>query len=320
MAKYARSDELFINPYNFVPVDFKKTPREKIEKSQENLLTGYLDCVIKCRTPLAIPDVARKEPTDIDGHFKYPFFTIDGTNPIIPGSTIRGVIRNVYETLTNSCFGTMKKDSKITARSVAFRPGLLIQGENGNWELYDAKRYLLVTDKSFFNNQSLSNKGVKWCDIKKINKRMGDKVRFEIIYNNDTEEQYTKYFNNREPFTIGTYVNITEKSGSTGYLCIGEHAPKRHFQSIFKKCQKIDYSITEEDFIRLETILAVYRNEKINIQYKDKIHRGYAEYEYAKKNGVIPVYYQINRGRKLLYLTFAALGRKAFINNLDMLL
>lgn len=318
MAKYARSNELFINPYNFVPVDFKRTPRGKIEKSQENLLTGYLECMIKCRTPLAIPDVARKEPTDIKGHFKYPFFTIDGTNPIIPGSAIRGVIRNVYETLTNSCFGTMKKDSKITARSgQAFRPGLLIREENGNWELYDAKRYLLVTDKGFFDHKNLKDKGVKWGNIQKLSNRTGDKVKFEIVYNNGEEEQYIKDLHNGRTFVIGTYVNITEKSEVSGYLCIGEHAPKRHFQSIFKKCQKIDYSVTEEDFARLETVLAVYRNENINIQYKDKIHRGYAEYEYAKKNGAVPVYYQINKGENILYLTFAALGRKAFINTLD---
>ena len=57
---YKKSDRTFVNPYNFVSIDRKKIKQENIEetyKDKGELHTGYLDCVLVAKTPLAIPDL-----------------------------------------------------------------------------------------------------------------------------------------------------------------------------------------------------------------------------------------------------------------------
>lgn len=312
MSKYEWSNSLFINPYNFVPVNLKKTPRSDITQQKENLFTGYFECRIKCRTPLAIPDVSRATEIE-DKHFYYPFFSIDGQKPVIPGSSIRGVIRSAYETITDSCFGSMQKDTKITARTKdAFQPGLLkrqINNGREEWILYSAKRHLLVVDSRFYSDQNLDNR-INLYNADDL-QRTGDEVKFNLISNGKSFLGYTSH--GRE---IGKYANIDPKGTRTGYLCIGEKAPKRHFQSIFEADKAVGRA-KKEDFPKLEAILQVYRDDKINRMYKDKrnSHKGYSDYEYAKSKGVIPIYYQQNANKR--YITFAALGRKVFNKTLN---
>ena len=145
MAQYVRNRSNFINPYNFVPVDLRNTGRANAAKRSEELLTGYFQCQVRCRTPLAIPDVEHREDLGRQ-HYKYPFFSLDGS-PVIPGSAVRGVIRSVYETITDSCFGSVQGNPAVTARSSrAFKPGLLVREKSG-WKLYQAKKYLVVVDR-----------------------------------------------------------------------------------------------------------------------------------------------------------------------------
>lgn len=273
----------FVNPYNFVPADLNKTERSDATNVEGPRMTGYLACGIKCRTPLAIPDVAAKDDTEVKDHFQYPFIgAADGT-PRIPGSSIRGVVRSVYETITDSCFGTMKKDTVITVRSKeAFEPGLLIQ-EDGEWRLYKAIRHRLPLGE---------------CTRLTV-EDSGERVDFQ------TQDS------GKDIVTI-----VKPGTGTAGYLCIGEQAPKRKYHGIFEKQAMVaQYPVLEAaDFEKLESTLQVYRNSKINKTYPEK-HKGYPAYDKAKKNGVIPVYYQIQEGRP--YLSFAALGRKAFYKTLN---
>lgn len=72
-----------------------------------NTITGYLLCELETKEPIIIPDAEKMVETDIEGHFKYPCFRYDD-KVTIPGSSIRGAIRSVYEILTNSCLVTFK--------------------------------------------------------------------------------------------------------------------------------------------------------------------------------------------------------------------
>jgi len=149
--KYEISNkEFFINPYTFLERN-KKVNREEKEQVVGNH-TGVFVCRIYPKTPLLIPDVFKKQEI-VDRkekntknkeikHFSYPFFRL-GDNPVIPGSSIRGPLRSVYEALTDSCYSTTRSGQYITARTKSpFLPGLLIK-TNGKWELYSATRYLL---------------------------------------------------------------------------------------------------------------------------------------------------------------------------------
>lgn len=310
MATYTESGQFFINPYNFVPVNFKKTLRSDLTQKPEEVLTGYFDCTMKCRTPLAIPDASQRRELS-EEHYAYPFFSVDGCTPAVPGSALRGAIRSVYETLTDSCFGTMQKDMRATARiAQAFQPGLLILRGN-SWELHEAARYLLVTDRRFYEKKELEKQGV--CFYGKIlnQYKTGDPVTFAPVCGNGRRELAYR----KGSYTVGVYANLTEsKTGArTGYLCIGEYFPRRHFQGVFEAKRALRRA-TKEDFERMEAVLQVYRDEKTNRLYQNG-HNGYPDYERAKKNGVIPVYYMIN-GRNL-YLSPAALGRKSFQETLN---
>ena len=313
MAVYEKTRCNFINPYNFVPVSLEETKRGNAVGRTEELLTGYFQCCIKCRTPLAIPDVEHR--TELrNEHYKYPFFTVDNQY-IIPGSTVRGVIRNVYETITDSCFGSAQSNSSITARSSkAFAPGLLIKESDG-WKLYQAKKYLVVVDQKFYNSQNLLRQNGIICvpnlaDLYKT----GDRVNFKpAVDRNGREIRYEKYRNGRN-ISIGTYVkelqeNLSDHAAEIGYICIGEKSPRRHFQGVFKQDLLVNVSITEADMQRLEDVREEYRDERKNRLYPG-VHKGYTDYVDAKNNGVIPVYYFIQDEK--LYMTLAALGRKAY--------
>ena len=109
--------DTFVNPYNFISLpkdddeDVKKFRKEYAEGvSEKKSLTGKLVCHLIPRTEIIIPDhekkgkrkeydTKKKKEVDYD---EYPFMTIS-EQPMIPGSSIRGMIRSIYEILTYSC-------------------------------------------------------------------------------------------------------------------------------------------------------------------------------------------------------------------------
>ena len=95
----------FINPYNFVPVSWKNKEFLSAEKDEDNLISGVMHCSLYTRSPIAIPDTEKKI-IDERQHKTYPFMKNPAGKYMIPGSSVRGAIRSVYETITDSCFVT----------------------------------------------------------------------------------------------------------------------------------------------------------------------------------------------------------------------
>lgn len=88
--------------------------------------------------------IKKEEQLENGKHICYPkSFTIDN-RPAIPGSELRGMIRNVFETVTQSCL--VNTDSKIqfSGRYAGnmLQPGLLVY-ENGKCSLYECEKYLV---------------------------------------------------------------------------------------------------------------------------------------------------------------------------------
>ncbi len=108
------SEYHFHNPYNFV--------RYLEDRRRDNHvlgncpppphdryvgLTGRIECKVEAVTPLFISDShAVKEE---NGHMTYRFFQYEG-QPTLPASSLRGMIRSVFEAVTNSCFVVFQKD------------------------------------------------------------------------------------------------------------------------------------------------------------------------------------------------------------------
>lgn len=137
----------FLNPYNFISLPPKKEGVYK--KDEKECLTGVIHYIVTTKSPLFIPnssaDEVFEQSTRAVDHKSYDFFsykqlkpyTETGKNPVaptpvIPGSEMRGVIRSVYETLTDSCMGVLNSDTLPIKRSAhRFEPGLIRKDGSG---------------------------------------------------------------------------------------------------------------------------------------------------------------------------------------------
>ena len=162
----------FINPYNFVslgPSCPRKSWDEYRQDNDNTLLTGYLICRLYPRTPVFIPNTTQKRAfadevkkmvgseKEFNDCYSYDFFSYEDLSaktdgspaspppvPIIPGSEIRGVIRSVYETITDSCLSTTNTSMVLHKRTpIPGKPGILKRNGNGKWYLYSPEKVML---------------------------------------------------------------------------------------------------------------------------------------------------------------------------------
>ena len=91
-----------MNPYNFVPLG-PSAPRRKVcthERFDKSLHTGTLVCRISALTDVFFAATHRRK----EGHqHERLSFTRDGDKPIIPGSSLKGLVRSIVEALSGSC-------------------------------------------------------------------------------------------------------------------------------------------------------------------------------------------------------------------------
>lgn len=110
---------LFRNPYNFVRflevgndtsengVQLGRTASPLLDAFAG--LSGTISCTYKCETPLFIAGEVHERKDD--KHKILDFFKV-GDQPVIPASSLRGMIRSVFETITNSCMINMQLDGE----------------------------------------------------------------------------------------------------------------------------------------------------------------------------------------------------------------
>ncbi len=334
-----RNNITFINPYTFVPVE-KDRPidRQCLESlPSAGLHTGILKCRLYVRTPLAIPD-ADKVKEDAQEHKEYPFFTYKENGkdiPAIPGSSLRGVIRSVFETVTDSCFSTLRENTGLSRRigsKEAYKPGIL-KWQRGNWHLYRAERYLLAVDPKLFGESDYAKyeglpKDTYVGIIQKGKTRIAKTLMKEELRFGDLVD-FQPYTAGKGTYKKGKYLiwngvarNVTiKKTGSAstagkieGLVYIGENfAGKKHGESIFV-CKTPENGLRGEQLSKaynglLET-LAIYQNPAIN---RSKGHSGYIDFGRAKKETGIPVWYSVENKK----LSLAAIGRTFYNTSLN---
>jgi CRISPR-associated protein (TIGR03986 family) len=110
----------FHNPYNFVQYLPERCPDCHVlgncpppPHDRYMGLTGRITCKVAAVTPLFISDshavAVEKGKGKEKGHKTYRFFQYEG-RPALPASSLRGMIRSVFESLTNSCFTVFQLD------------------------------------------------------------------------------------------------------------------------------------------------------------------------------------------------------------------
>jgi CRISPR-associated protein (TIGR03986 family) len=119
----ADSGYRFLNPYNFIryldvprPVGYIFGSCPPPPHDRYVGLTGRIVCSIETVSPLFVSDAHGMEPdAQHPEHMKYQFFKYEGRHAI-PASSLRGMFRNVYEALTNSCFSIFDADRVLSHR------------------------------------------------------------------------------------------------------------------------------------------------------------------------------------------------------------
>ena len=313
----------FINPYNFVPIGINEAQTVDGEAPAGALHTGVLQCRLLTRTPLAVPDAEKAIKVACDHgnpgeHSKYPFFSYEDGIPVIPGSTLRGSIRNMYEAITDSCFSTLRDDSKLitsrTSPSRSFEPGLLInvkksKEDRDQWQLFRAERYVIpVVDYSASEKDRMTLREL-------------DDIGYgtEVCFRGHEKSATKKYAYSVHRASEGMKLGDNKK----GYLYIGEYISKKHYESVF--CQSGDQPLPMKNLDKAMEGLAetfrIYNSSAVNKNYNENgrgeafrqnhDHTGYSAVRKAKGKNVIPVWYQ-DRGNGRTYLSFACIGRYAY--------
>lgn len=316
MAKYAfygRNDKThsFINPYTFVRIDPKKKAKYKAGDTRKNLHSGVILCELTLKTPLIIPDTeCRKPDPRVKDHWYYPFMTTENGVPMIPASSIRGPVRSVYETYTDSCFGTIRRQflpsgqelgQTITARTAKpFTPGVLVF-EDGKITLREAERY-----KIFKRDAAIRN--------------------YENGYGQPV------FFTSDGFFVKEVYDE--EGAGRTpGYMAIGEYIGNKKYESILVPGAEIEVVKNKEDaeikeaeeqkilrsaLAGLRDTLTAYQNPSINTTAR---HGKYIRFEKRLNEieetgtGVLPLWYSMDG--ETLHLSPACIGRFGYEKTLN---
>lgn len=110
-----------------------------------------------------------------------------------------------------------------------------------------------------------------------------------------------------------------------GYLVLGEEfSSKKHHESVFcinqengnDKIIAIDKDVMKSAIKGLEETYRVYNDVAINRNLAKKPEVGwYSSFIRMKEDGCIPVWYDYQEANNILYLSFAAIGRRAYLNS-----
>ncbi len=328
--KYEISNEKFVNPYHFIPLEDGCIRKTSIDISKENdLLTGWIECSLTTLTPTFIPNTNNDNFYKVKDNKKnqvksYDFFSYlnnsknlqETASPIILGSSIRGTIRSVFEAVTNSCLSTTDDNFVLYKRtSTSGKLGKL--KKNGDrWYIQPCERYAV---SHTYNRQDPNN----FMSI--INTLTeGQKIYFKKGIN----YQKQKRNSSMAIFTCVSELSIESKKGNgwlEGYFHHGEAFGRRkHHESIFFETNQHEIPISKRDVESLLENYRLYQEKTVNLHYKQNQHKGYMKafpnakraHESDLENALI--YYAEHDGN--YYLSPAAIGREVFQNRLKDLL
>lgn len=333
---------MFINPYTFVPIDQKQPERKRAEhvsdfEGEEELLTGYVECSLEVKSHVFVPNTTKKfkyllhdKPKNFHGleeHYFSEFYSYEDLSaasnsipaappkaPRIPGSEIRGAIRNLYEQLTNSCLPIIDDQNVPSKRTSKPRKAGIL--DLVTKELFEGERVMLNTrDRSSFGEKVK----IKHVNTMTVGYRTGQKVWFQ-----KTGGSYIT----SSGFNTGTFgaIKISPAKVASlpvnfyeGYVLISNKFPRKHHDSIIIKTGHTPITLNDRDIERFEQTLNMYKSNKANTDYMESY---YKEKEAAndKKVGAhyFPVFYLEVGG--IYYLSPSMISRDVYSNTIDKIL
>lgn len=330
----------FINPYAFIKLPDAKT----IEKTQnEERFTGKIECSLYPRTPLFIPNTTYEKVFDkSEDHKSYDFYSYmdiskkSGDNslhePVIPGSSIRGEVRSLYEALTGSCFSTAGKDLVLYKRMPDPGQMGLLKKVHGSYELHEAEKYMACyiscnNDKSTKKFDGTPVSTSTYFDINALKLTEGLRVWFKpgkkyikYIFNKDGSKKKQELYE-----TVDEISKPMQPGFKEGYILKGEPFLKKHHFSIAHQLPTAS-KITNVSMIEIDMfkqVLNLYMDDRINKHIK-KGHNAYKEYAQCFNNlqngESIPVFYKTMGSGTTKYISPACISKEVYQNTVIELL
>lgn len=327
----------FVNPYNFVPFGEKNKGNYDASKD-EKTYSGMMEYTITTKTPLFIPNTSSEhafravnlDECTQEEHLSYDFFSYKDLGmlqkksqdktfeneyqmPVIPGSSVRGVIRNIYETLTGSCMGAFNEDERISIRTQEiFKPAVLkkANGKNGRGQTI----YYLMEAEDCILRRKADGKGKDLYKPLYLSDEYKEGQKLEFA-KRPRKNKYAKPF-------------VDEKGkGTIGYVIKGMRGPenikekKHNIHVLVPKTENTKKlpSLTEEQVrMKLGGVIKAYQSNDTEKDKTDKNPKAYSEYKkayeefLAGKEQYLPVYYSILKEGKseILYLSPAMRTRE----------
>ena len=315
MPNYERGKATFINPYNFVRVDWDNTVRENVADTIGNL-SGVIECRLNTVTPIAIPDTENVEEDELK-HKTYTFMKTPDGQLMIPGSSLRGAIRSIYEAVTDSCFLTSDENQVITRRAEMRESGkpYLLCHKGGRWELHSAERHLIIIKAPGyrkFDKEPFKHYEASWTQEELNSHRYGEEIHFTPGKMYVSEKK-------TNPVPIGKVVKSFSGS-KKGYLYKGKVPPpeekirsNKHFESIFVESDSDPIPVTQAQVDALKVIYQQYNNESINRLWSNS-NKFYEDFLLLleKADQPIPVWYNKKRHQ----ISLASIGRVSYQNRM----
>jgi CRISPR-associated protein (TIGR03986 family) len=272
---YTKND-YFINPYAFIEIPKENPKRKSVERGEK---TGFIECSIEITedSPVFIPNTTKYFDTGITDHYFYEFYSYDDLSgkdkselkepaePVIPGSEIRGMVRNIYEQLTNSCFLEVDENNLPYKRTPLPKKAALMKYDGKNWVLYynvdDEEKIKSIDTKRLFCEDSFiaidGRTENEWFTGLKFNGIDSEKKPLYIYEKDRRDRNQPKY-----------------KIGETAYLQIDGHS---RIKSISK--ERVNGFVNHEITIKKKSTLKAKTKKSDNGKYRETI-----AYEYSGTN------------------------------------
>ena len=295
------SNKKFINPYTFVPISNKEPQRVKFEDldwENSDKLDGCIECTLETKSSVFVPNTTRTFEYGFNEFFSYD--DLSGMNkedipkenpkyPRIPGSEIKGMIRNIYEQLTDSCLSVIDNKNVPIKRSAKPKKAGVWDRETD--KLYKAERKAIGKDElnKLFHD---------------VNKQ-SDKISITG----------TKVFVKCNAKNYVKYCSLQDFEGAQrGFALKGEYFQKKLNESIIvSDLVNEEFTLTQQDKDRFQAVLERYDK-------KTKYGNEYDDYKKAYDSNIryLPVFYE--KVEDKLYLAPAMMTKEVFENTISKIL
>lgn len=326
----------FVNPYNFIPLG-KKSSSAKEESGQK--YTGVITYNLRTVTPLFIPNTSSEDAFKMlkkyEEHKSYDFFSyrdLSGLEnsvekellkPVIPGSEMRGMLRNNYEILTNSCMSAVDDETLLSKRTQEkYKAGLLerrVIKKNGKEEVN--YRLIKVRDDCLLRTEGANNlTDVRDCWKAEQGMRGREEWGYQC-YIQDSFPEGAQVTFNYERRNRGKPLALEVKKAegkvprrSIGYILKGEAGPEmkdsttglpakqnKHCAHVFRQPADVDKQVVMiggkesfgQDYLTgiLDAVLKLYDKNKAGAygEYRTE----YEKFKEGNGNTFFPVYYSM---------------------------